>query len=249
MNLLGVRTAFVEDSGRYDLVLNTTNYTDNGADRWIRAGQRYLDSRVEFSKRKAEYEISVAAGSYFFAVSDAYSIQDVSLRDPSDDTITHLIPQSLRDLRARYGNDVDNLSDIDQGQPQFWSLGVLRNASVAASSVTYQNRKLIVSPPADGTYTLLVTTFKKSNKLSANTDESYWSVEHPDLLIASSMMMLEGIKLRNLTGANNLKVFIEDSLNDIEDLVTEQEVVGQDQMDPGDRFMRDSPDRVVRHNL
>ncbi len=42
MTLLQVRTNFITDSGRNDLVVDLTDYADRGANRFINAGQRCL---------------------------------------------------------------------------------------------------------------------------------------------------------------------------------------------------------------
>ena len=49
MNLKEIREQFVKRSGRYDLVSSTTNWTDNGADFFIRNGQKLLD-RLEHTQ-------------------------------------------------------------------------------------------------------------------------------------------------------------------------------------------------------
>jgi len=55
MNLLGIRTQFVERTGRFDLVVDTTDYVDNGANFFIQAGQRLLDSILPNRKDVGRY--------------------------------------------------------------------------------------------------------------------------------------------------------------------------------------------------
>ena len=51
MNLLGIRTQFIQKSGRFDLVDgDVTTYVDNGANFFIQAGQRLLDSMLPYRK-------------------------------------------------------------------------------------------------------------------------------------------------------------------------------------------------------
>ena len=52
MNLLEVRTKFIQLSGHYELASTDGLYTDNGADFYINAGQDFLDLKKEFWKRK-----------------------------------------------------------------------------------------------------------------------------------------------------------------------------------------------------
>lgn len=55
MNLLGIRTAFVKRTGRFDLVVDTTDYADDGADFFIQAAQRLLDSIMPYRKDIGRY--------------------------------------------------------------------------------------------------------------------------------------------------------------------------------------------------
>jgi hypothetical protein len=61
MNLLGIRTDFVEKTGRHDLVVDTTDYVDNGANYFIQAAQRLLDSILPYRKDVGRYITTINA--------------------------------------------------------------------------------------------------------------------------------------------------------------------------------------------
>lgn len=65
MNLLDIRTRFIQENGRYDLVSDRTTFANDGADFFIRAGQRFLDSVIPNRKTLGRYitDISESQGS------------------------------------------------------------------------------------------------------------------------------------------------------------------------------------------
>ena len=62
MNLLQIRTQFVGKTGRYDLVVSESDLTDNGANFFIQAGQRLLDSILPYRKDVGRYITTILAG-------------------------------------------------------------------------------------------------------------------------------------------------------------------------------------------
>jgi len=62
MNLLEIRSDFVNKTGRHDLVVDLTDYTDNGANFFIQAGQRLLDSLLPYRKDIGRYVTTLSAG-------------------------------------------------------------------------------------------------------------------------------------------------------------------------------------------
>ena len=59
MNLLAIRTEFVKRTGRFDLVDDVTDYADNGANFFIQAGQRLLDSILPNRKDIGRYHKAI----------------------------------------------------------------------------------------------------------------------------------------------------------------------------------------------
>ncbi|MBU2249370.1 MAG: hypothetical protein KKD77_21660, partial [Gammaproteobacteria bacterium] len=86
MNLLEIRQKFITFSGRYDLATTTISSwdTDNGADFFINAGQRFLDRRFETAKTYGRRFDSVAAGSYYQVFQNCRAISEVWCNDSDE---------------------------------------------------------------------------------------------------------------------------------------------------------------------
>ncbi len=68
-------------SGRYDLVTDTTDYADNGADFFIRSGQKLLESLIITPKSKAKALRLVVQGGYSINLSNCQSVHEVWARE------------------------------------------------------------------------------------------------------------------------------------------------------------------------
>lgn len=116
MNLLQLRTQFIKESGRYDLVVDTVNYADNGADYYIQAGQRMLDNRQPTPKSLKRYQVDIAAGAMFVKVLNLRAIKEVWLMD--GDGRYQLTKKSLGWLRDYYAKASANLT---RGEPLYYN--------------------------------------------------------------------------------------------------------------------------------
>jgi hypothetical protein len=77
MNLLELRTQFVKISGRYDLVVDTTDWVDNGADFYINAGQNFLDRLRDTPKAQNTIFTALDAGEWYVTFARCRSIREV----------------------------------------------------------------------------------------------------------------------------------------------------------------------------
>lgn len=229
MNLLEVRTNFVKQSGRYDLVIDATSFANNGADYYIQAAQRMLDRFTEFPKDEGEMTITLATSAISTTLSNVMSIREVAVVDDQDDTIKYLVRKSLRELRENYGDTVSALSDVTAAEPIAWALGWLRTNVTGTTTTEGGTKKLVTMPPADRTYTLRLRGLFGSNTLSNDTSVSFWSIEHPDLLIWGSMYHLE-VTYRNFEGSRAILANIRELLKGIDDEIVEQGQVEQSQL-------------------
>ena len=75
MNLAEVRSWFIQDSGRYDLV--NADGSDNGADKFINAGQNFLDQLGVVPKRKAKNYVKLQVGQQDILIPSARVIENV----------------------------------------------------------------------------------------------------------------------------------------------------------------------------
>lgn len=222
--LLQLRQQVIEKSGRFELVSDYegADYSDNGADFFIQAGQRYLDLTQENPHSRAEYKVDIASGDYYARIPYLRAVEEVWLFDASDDARIQLEPKTLTEMKTKYTNE---FSETDTGTPECYTEDVINlapsqnvystvalmqaavDASTAPFTADFQNvlaesaftqRGLLFGPPADAVYTLSVTGFFFS-KFTADTDITYWSSQHPELSLFATLFMMEAFH-RNSTG-------------------------------------------------
>ena len=70
---------------------------------------------------------------------------------------------------------------------------------------------IIFMPPSDGDYTIEVVGHFYNPNFSADTDTTFWSERHPDLLLMAVMRQLE-IFQRNTAGVNDWTISIGESV-------------------------------------
>lgn len=214
-----IRTKFVDLSGRTDLVVDTTDYVDNGANFYIQAGQRWLDITQESVKGIGRLQKDLAIADYNLDFLNARTIIKVQAID-SAGAITTLTPRTFEYMRENYADDPAN---ITQGLPTDWAPNIIglapqQQALTSANfttEFTYDSHAIMFSdeaahygyqgitfrPPADEVYTLTVFGHFFS-VLASDTDESYWSVKWPEILIMAANLSVE-VFHRNTQGVND----------------------------------------------
>ncbi len=80
MNLLALRTLFTTFSGRYDLVVDTVDYANNGADFFIQGGQKLLESLVVTPKSQARSLKLVEQSEATVNLTNCQAVQEVWAR-------------------------------------------------------------------------------------------------------------------------------------------------------------------------
>ena len=214
MNLLDVRKEFVRKSGRYDLVVDTTNWVDNGADFYINSGQRFLDRLDTIPKSVGRHFTKVTSGREYVTFPYCRAIKSCWVMD--SDGRTKLTKKDMAEIRQVYA---DPVGSIDTGTPLFYAPAVLRvipesdrlsiddlNAMIDYADVMfdqhYAYNGVIFMPPVDGTYIIEVWGLFYSPELTSDTSESFWSVVHPEILLMAAMHQME-IMYRNTEGAKD----------------------------------------------
>lgn len=104
MNLLNLRTQWVEKNGRYDLVIDTTNYADNGANFYLQVGQRILDAIFPVRKQPGKLVIDLATGQSSLLMKHLRSIDSVYI-EASGITRDDLSRKPYSWLIEQYGDD------------------------------------------------------------------------------------------------------------------------------------------------
>ena len=75
--LLEIRTEFINRSGRFDLVIDTDDYLDDGADFFINAGLRHLEARQQSPQSVGSFREDIAISAYKLNMKWCRSIESV----------------------------------------------------------------------------------------------------------------------------------------------------------------------------
>ena len=242
MNLSEIRTQFRTLSGRFDLV--NSDGTDNGADFFINAGQRYLDRTEYHQKSSAINHIKLASGMWAVGIPLCRAIKEVWWLDPTDGSRTRLTKQDWNDLRAAYGKVYPA---VDSGNPLYYTPLITRSApsidkinagdmDALAGSVETLNTNnqayngIAVVPPPDQDIYLEIVGYFYSNPLESDTDESYWSQVHPNVLIMGALREVEVFN-RNSQGINDWETAIQLEVGGIAKDFVEEMISDVDQME------------------
>ena len=214
MDLVTLRQKFVELTGRYDLVEDTTDWADAGADFFINAGLKYLDRSETIKKTFARSFPQVTSGDWYAIFENCRAIKEVWCSNSAGER-WKLEKKDFNVLRSAYA---DIPSNLDGGDPTYYSpVQTLRNASETAGQMTidyfystettedydhFTYNALIFMPPADATFRLEIVGMFDTPELSDDDDENFWSAVHPLALVMAGGRALE-ISYRNTQGAKD----------------------------------------------
>lgn len=239
MNLLEIRKQFVKISGRYDLVDDAVNWSDNGADFYITAGQKFLDRLITVPENTATIFLPLASGEYSLTFQyGCRSVQEIYVN--RTDERLRLEKISLTDLKDTY---YKTLANTDSGAPLYYALANLRaletsdkddlgtfvNNVHTESDELYDYRGLIIVPPVDEDYTVEIKGLFLQNELSDNSDENWWTTSAPDLLLKGALYQLESFS-RGTENAKNWLSAIQTDVMNLEKDAIEEEIVDVDNM-------------------
>lgn len=242
MNKLQLRQQFVKESGRYDLVVDTTNWVDNGADFYLDAGQRYLERRLGIRKSVARMFQMLTAGQNYITFQYCRSILDVYIADT--ESRTRLEKKTIVELREDYASMP---SDLDTGTPLYYTPAFLRPSpadpdlttlagymdymdilALPATSQVYDG--VLVFPPPSGAFMIEVWGYFYDRVLTSDTDTNQYSELFPEVLLHCALYQLETMN-RNSEGAKDWKLAIDDGLLTIDFDAAEEEASDVDCME------------------
>lgn len=239
MDLENIRGWVVADSGRYDLV--NADGSDNGMDKFIRAATRWLDRKTEVFRQIGRVYRTLSAGAFYTQFRYARTITKVGIHTTSKFK-GYLDRYELDALKSLEDTGYDDpFGSVTAGTPTKYAPVFLR--AVDTDSWDYSGYEdwintidmyidyngIIVAPKADQEYLLEVWGKFFSNELTNNSDNNYWSVLEPSILVMAVLRQLE-IFHRNRQGALDWETaimnelsgmeldFVEDSITDITQL-------------------------------
>jgi hypothetical protein len=226
MNLFELRKNFVETSGRYDLIKDTTTYEDDGANYYISIAQKYLDRRSIVENNTTQIIRHIKQGDFYVLFKNNISLLDVRFFD-IDNTNIELERVGLKRYYSLFGNQENLEGDVfyytllnlttspDQKNTNFLDLDGFNSLFDVTLNINYDQTGLAFLPIAAQEYTLKIAGKFLSTELINDSDVSFWSVNYPEILIRAALLQLE-INNRNTEGAKDWVRAIDDNLNDIE---------------------------------
>lgn len=241
MNLKEIRTEFVKKSGRFDLVEDTTNYTDDGADFFIQAGQRFLDQQLDSPKSKAVHPVSLIAGDTEIKADRCRSVNQIWLVREGKKLFLDRIP--FVDFQEYYGD----FTNVEDGVPTFYTIQDLRDTTNPVLE-DLSNVGILIGPKSDAVYNGFVRGKFYSYSLDEDTDFNFWSVEYPQTLIQGALYTLERF-YRNTQGMNDHLLAIQRDLQGIDFDVVEMNAQQQTAMSDSFNERRHRPRRNSQINF
>lgn len=241
--LLTLRRMLVKQSGHYELVTDAENedWDDNGADQFIRAGQRFCDDQFQYHKSEAWFYAKVAAGESLVTFQNARIIKEVWINIAGGQRIL-VKRRTLNDIREEYTEPL--LASETQGVPSSWAPAVLGLApqqfdetalTFDAEGITdhdlimfgnhYPYKGIYIMSPPDDAYTVEVKAEWYSLELCDDADVSFWC-QYPELLLLAARREMEIHLHRNTTGAQDFERPLMHSLKKLYDNLIAEESAG-----------------------
>jgi len=233
MPLSKLRLMFVEATGRHDLGAPEPVM---GASYYLNAGQRMLDKMLSDAKSVAVYFKDLAAGNMLVTLPKCRIIDEVFLITST--ARVQLDKESIHRLRADYA---DKTALLTRGVPAYWAPCIIRPYPKTVVPASYAQpwgldhilatghegyNGILLMPPSDGIYTLEVWGLFYSDQLIYDGDKSYWTEEHPEILLKAAIYQLEGM-YRNTEGQKDLLEAVKIDMDGLVKDVVEQEQINE----------------------
>lgn len=218
MNYKQLRKKVVDLSGRFDLVEDTTDYADAGIKFFINGGQRYLDRLLNADSALISRSKTLKKNSNFIEVLGFRAIKAVHYED--DDGITYLSKASISEVKSLRKQE----SACDW--PTHYCIGPIdRESQEDIKSTIIQ-----FAPYTKKDVELQVRGFIYSKEFTDDNDETWWSLTHPETLIAAIMLKIEQF-YRNTEGARDWQDVVMQDVQGIDYDIVEEQISDNDQMD------------------
>lgn len=227
MNFLDVKKKFISLSGRHDLVVDLTDYVDNGADWFINEGQRELDRLLHSKSSLVELSVSISAGNWKATWNNLRAIRRIMLVTSTGRK--YLKKVNLEQLREMLADGATGFDDNTRAEPTHYAIGLFRDVS-APLATTEGVAGIVFQPPADGDYSIIAEAMIYSPELSADDDVSWWTINHAMTLVHAAMFKLETL-YRNQQGASDWMAAIQMSLDGIDHDEVLEDISEIDQME------------------
>lgn len=222
---------FINLTGRFDLVVDTTDYVDISANFFINQGQKFLDSRIPHGAAvKGRIITGIGQGENMVEVPFARAVHQVVLIVPGDnggiDEVYHLEHRDYQTVLAT-ASSIDS-GTLIEGMPKYWSRYPSRIADEFSNDQDII-RSIALAPAPDKEYQIEVFGTFLSRPFTSDESQTYWSVAYPDILLQAAMYKLE-VTYRNTEGANDHLRVIDEALQGMYFDYIEEDTAGKNQM-------------------
>jgi hypothetical protein len=238
MSLLSVRQMFIEATGREDLLDPGMRL---GANFLINEGQRMLQRQLDQGKSGARYHVDLDIGQVLVPLIGCRAVKKVFIGDSTERI--ELEKVDIHILRSNYNEPIANIyADTPTYYAPIWARPFPDEVRATSFNQSWMledlmkvghegfNALLIMPPPDVATYTLEVWGLFYSEELSRDEDVSYWTEEHPLLLVQAAIQKLEGL-YRNSEGWKDMKLIIGEDMMELNKDLIEEEIEGVDHME------------------
>lgn len=239
MNLLQQRTLFRNLSGRFDLV--NEDFTDNGADFFINEGRKFLDRLDETQKswgscfRFVEIGGFAAHFPYCRAVKEVWAMSSTARWQLEKKDLQKLIEGYLTEMpgERNTGTPLYYAPTITRIIPENVEIEDLESfigwIDVSAGNA-HEYNSILLNVPADEKISLEIKGLFYSAELTDDTEENYWSANHPSLLHMAAMRYIE-ITNRNTQGVKDWENSIAVEMRQLGMDLVEELIAEVDQME------------------
>jgi hypothetical protein len=199
MTLKEIRTILAELTGRYDLVVDTTNYvsqTPLGMNFFINAALKFLDDAAERVDSVKTRQVAITQGTYQILVDGLSALHEVWTEGPEQDS-RFTIKQAGKWILDYYGKPP--FTQAESGRPEYYAMVPSVHPTITNDS---GKRRIFLLPPADQAYTVFLEGRFYTPEVSGDTDRNYWSEVYPHTLVRATMLQIESF-YRNREGVND----------------------------------------------
>lgn len=195
MTLLDIRKQFVTQSGRYDLVVDTSAFADAGADYYIQEGQRFLDRRATHKKSNRTTYPTLAQDAHFVVLATARALGDVYVFHENAYIELEKLSQreffrcAATDAAVDIVADPDIIKTITPSTPRYYTIVDMQDFPGLTDEKT--GKCILLNCPSDVETVLKVSYLSYTTPLSADTDTNFWTLEAPQTIIQAALYTLE----------------------------------------------------------
>lgn len=224
MNLKEARQRFVEVTGRYDLIVDTVDWKDDGADYFINQGVRFLDRELALPGQ-AIADAVLETGQWILPVPNLRALYHVSRIE--NGKVIYLHGTSYDGLRCKYPY-AEPFTTMNNAVPTHWALTDTRRLTIT-KAITHSSKSVIILPPTNATINLVLEGLFLSPPLINDEDINWWLEFEEGLVIDAASYSLE-VYFRNRQGQLDKLIDLREDLAKIDKDNVEQTIHKLDRM-------------------